>query len=361
LCKDVGMDENSPYLYNLFCIHHAETCFIAFDEKTGSPVGYMLGFIPPNRPDTYFVWQIGASKATQGSGLARQLLDRAVAQCDVNYVEASVTPSNIASNKFFQKFATNRGVGWTLDDQWMLEKDFPKTSESHEGEPLYRIGPLSQRESPRVSGRSLNDAHGSISRSSVLPCTFNLDTKKEMVATPSSSSTVGETREVEIRLAAPGDGASMWQLCKDVGMDENSPYLYNLFCNEYSDTCLVAIDQKSQSPVGYMLGYIPPTHPDTYFVWQIGALPSMPGSGLTQHFVEKAVSHCGATFVQASVTPSNIASNKFFQKFAKRHEATWTLDDQWMPAEDFPKGGMSHEREALYKIGPLDMARSSSQ
>jgi L-2,4-diaminobutyric acid acetyltransferase len=280
----------------------------------------------------------------------------------VTHVEASVTPSNIASNKFFQKLAKNRGAAWTLDDQWMPADDFPKVSASHEREALYRIGPLAEGVVPRLFRPPAIFAHGSMPRASALPCVLNLGTSKGTLK-PSSKlaqeQVFGERRSFQIRLVVPGDGANMWQLCKEVGMDENSPYLYNLFCIDYADTCLIAIDEKSQSVVGYMLGYIPPTRQDTYFVWQIGALPNLQGSGLVQHLLDRAVAHCGVTHVEASVTPSNIASNKFFQKFAKYHGVAWTLDEQWMPAEDFPKVSMSHEREALYRIGPLGIDRPS--
>jgi len=201
-------------------------------------------------------------------------------------------------------------------------------------------------------------ANGSLPWTSPLPCTLNLSTKNP---TRKSQSGLGQgegpqqnRRNYQIRLVKPGDGLSMWQICKEVGMDENSPYLYNLFCNYFADSCVLAIDEWSGNPVGYMLGFVPPERRDTYFVWQIGAVRSTQGNGLAHHLLERAVAHCGSTHVEASVTPSNVASNKFFQKFAKRRNASWTLDENWMPAEHFPAVSKeNHEREALYRIGPF--------
>lgn len=187
-------------------------------------------------------------------------------------------------------------------------------------------------------------AQGSLPGISPLPCSLNLSSKNAVGKTHSNYS---------VRVCEPGDGKNMWSICNEVGMDENSPYLYNLFSTMHSQTCVIATDEESGNPVGYILGFIPPERPDTYFVWQIGAVSSTRGTGLAHHMLDRIVKHSGSTHVEASVTPDNIASNKFFQKFAKQRDAAYTLDEQWMPAEHFPSTSQDHEREALYRIGPI--------
>ena len=51
-----ALDDNSMYCNLLQCSHFASTCALA--EIDGKPVGWISGYLPPEKPDTLFVWQV---------------------------------------------------------------------------------------------------------------------------------------------------------------------------------------------------------------------------------------------------------------------------------------------------------------
>jgi len=160
-----------------------------------------------------------------------------------------------------------------------------------------------------------------------------------------------------IRSVKPGDGMAMWQLARSNGLDDNSPYMYALYCLHYGDKCVLAESEATGEPVAYILAHSPPARPETYFVWQVGTSPSTRGTGLTVAMLDAAVTHGGSTHVEASSTPANIASNKFFQKYARHRGCEWDLSEDWIPMEHLTMpsrgGSMMHQREDLYRVGPF--------
>ncbi|CAE8605181.1 unnamed protein product, partial [Polarella glacialis] len=60
LAQTAGLDVNSPYCYNLFCMSFCETVVVAEQQlvpgRAPEVVGYVMGFRPPGRLGTYFVW-----------------------------------------------------------------------------------------------------------------------------------------------------------------------------------------------------------------------------------------------------------------------------------------------------------------
>src|SRR3546814_13200500 len=50
-----ALDDNSLYCNLLQCSHFAGTCALA--EIDGRAVGWISGYLPPEKPDTLFVWQ----------------------------------------------------------------------------------------------------------------------------------------------------------------------------------------------------------------------------------------------------------------------------------------------------------------
>lgn len=142
LVRDSGsLDLNSPYAYLLACRHHGATSLIVTDD--GEPVGFVVAYRPPEQQDTVFVWQIAVSPLRRGRGLGRHmlhaLLERLVPE-GVRYLEATVTPSNTASDRLFRGVATDFGVD--CDESLCFAADeFPEGA-AHEEELLYRIGPL---------------------------------------------------------------------------------------------------------------------------------------------------------------------------------------------------------------------------
>lgn len=159
------------------------------------------------------------------------------------------------------------------------------------------------------------------------------------------------TEAVSIGPVTPGDGAEMWKLVKDgVGLDENSSYAYLLLCKLFSGTCLAA--RRGGQLVGFVVAFRPPERQEAVFVWQIGVASHMRGQGLASRLLDALVDRSGrkgVRYLQASVTPSNGASQALFRGFARRHGVACEVTP-FLDAELFPDG---HEAEELFTIGPL--------
>ena len=134
------LEANSGYAYLLVCSHFAATSLIA--EEDDELLGFVTGYRPPSHPASVFVWQIGIAAHARGRGLASVLLDELVAlpACDgVQYLEATVTPSNVPSRKLFLGFARRHGAPCRIAEGFTAD-EFPEAR--HESEQLYQIGPL---------------------------------------------------------------------------------------------------------------------------------------------------------------------------------------------------------------------------
>lgn len=136
-CKP--LDENSCYAYLLLCEHFVDTCVIA--EHDGDLVGFVSAYIPPNKIDRVFVWQVAVKPTARGAGLGGSMLMDLLLRdaCKrVKYLETTVSPSNKASARMFEKLAQRMNtdcVRGPLFDKNAFDVD-------HEEEVLYRIGPL---------------------------------------------------------------------------------------------------------------------------------------------------------------------------------------------------------------------------
>ncbi|WP_172638861.1 diaminobutyrate acetyltransferase [Streptomyces tailanensis] len=136
------LDLNSSYSYLLWCRDFADTSAVARDE-TGEPVGFVTGYVRPERPDTLLVWQVAVDEAHRGRGLAAALLDgltaRVARRQALTTVETTITPGNTASERLFAAYAERHGA--SIERTVLFEAaDFPDGS--HEPEVLHRIGPL---------------------------------------------------------------------------------------------------------------------------------------------------------------------------------------------------------------------------
>ena len=65
--------------------------------------------------------------------------------------------------------------------------------------------------------------------------------------------------------------------------------------------------------------------------------------------LDELVERTGATHLEATVTPSNLASETLFRRFGARNGAP-VATDELFSEELFPPG---HEAEILFRIGPL--------
>lgn len=136
------LDLNSSYSYLLWCRDFAGTSAVARDGE-GRPVGFVTGYVRPERPDTLLVWQVAVDAAQRGRGLAGALLDGLTARVGLRHplttVETTITPGNTASERLFASFAARHGAPVGREVLFAAGQ-FPDGP--HDPEVLYRIGPL---------------------------------------------------------------------------------------------------------------------------------------------------------------------------------------------------------------------------
>ena len=122
------------------CVTH-EVDVIA--EKDGKVVGSVSGYIPPQEPDTFFLWQVAADSSARGTGLGTAMIHFILtsAACKpVRFLNTTITEDNEASWGLFKGIA--KKLGAELNSEVMFDKERHFTGE-HDSEMLVRIGPFS--------------------------------------------------------------------------------------------------------------------------------------------------------------------------------------------------------------------------
>lgn len=128
----------------------------------------------------------------------------------------------------------------------------------------------------------------------------------------------------------------------------NSRYTYFLLAKHFQQTCLVA--QHRGKIVAFASGYTPPTCIDTFFCWEIVVDEAFRGKGLQKLLLLKQLELTGATYLEATVNPSNSACKNGFLSIAKMLN-TSHQESVLFKEEDFENDG--HEAELLIRIGPI--------
>lgn len=168
---------------------------------------------------------------------------------------------------------------------------------------------------------------------------------------------VGLTGPVELSAPSANDAAAVHELiarCKP--LDLNSTYAYLLLCYHFSDTCVIArVDKKV---VGFISGYVLPNDLQTFFVWQVAVHPDARGAQLgvrmLVHLLRRKRVSGTVRFMETTVSPSNTASRRMFQRVANEISAPI---EQQMLFDRSAFGNEEHEEEVLLKIGPFVAAR----
>ncbi|NBE96625.1 diaminobutyrate acetyltransferase [Nonomuraea sp. KC401] len=144
------------------------------------------------------------------------------------------------------------------------------------------------------------------------------------------------------------DGRELWRITRDSKiLDLNSPYSYVLWCRDFADTSVVARGENGVR--GFITGFIRPREPETLFVWQVAVGEEWRGRSLASRMLGY-LAGTGCRFMEATVTPDNIASDRLFTAFAREQGAD--LERRPLLGEElFPQ---DHQAEVLYRIGPLD-------
>lgn len=134
------LDVNSVYNYLLLCAHFERTCVVV--ENEGEIAAYVSGYIKPDDPEVFFVWQVAVGKAGRGRGLGKRMLHHLVERhyCQATrYMETTITPDNDASWALFRSFARDRDA--PCQDRVLFASEHFGT-EGHAPEHLLRIGPF---------------------------------------------------------------------------------------------------------------------------------------------------------------------------------------------------------------------------
>ncbi|HKJ42840.1 MAG TPA: diaminobutyrate acetyltransferase [Sunxiuqinia sp.] len=135
------LDTNSVYCNLLQATHFADTSMCA--RKDGKLVGFVSGYLIPNRPDTLFIWQVAVDESARGMGLASKMLDKIITRqvCkNVNFLETTITDSNDSSWRLFDKLAKQLKAGTNTSTAFHKDKHF---NGHHDSEQLLRVGPIS--------------------------------------------------------------------------------------------------------------------------------------------------------------------------------------------------------------------------
>ncbi len=162
-----------------------------------------------------------------------------------------------------------------------------------------------------------------------------------------------QLKNTTLRPPRATEGTAVWTFIRDVGnLDLNSAYCYMMLCDYFKDTCLIA--EADGELVGFVSAFQPPNKPDTLFIWQVAVAASERGKGLSKAMLDGLISRIEweeNLFIEATISPSNLASHALFNGLAKRYDAELGISAgysaQWFPAES------NHEDELLYRVGPI--------
>ncbi|WP_268753434.1 diaminobutyrate acetyltransferase [Alkalihalobacillus trypoxylicola] len=147
------------------------------------------------------------------------------------------------------------------------------------------------------------------------------------------------------------DGAAMWQIVNETSLDQNSAYKYIMMADFFADTCLVA--KQNDELIGFVTAFRQPNQENTLFIWQIGVKPSAQGQGIASKLLKnllKTEFSPEIRFIEATITPSNQASQALFKSLA-RDKKTECKIEPYFNEGLFP--GDHHEEELMFRIGPV--------
>ncbi len=119
------LDANSLYCNLLQCTHFAETCVVV--ERDEGIVGWVSGYIRPDRPDTLFIWQVAVAPEARGLGLGgrmiREILSRDICR-NVTTLHTTVTASNAPSRALFRQLAKDLNADLNERECFQEEQHF---------------------------------------------------------------------------------------------------------------------------------------------------------------------------------------------------------------------------------------------
>lgn len=159
---------------------------------------------------------------------------------------------------------------------------------------------------------------------------------------------------IVFRAPNENDGAAIWNLVRETGvLDLNSAYSYLMLCKFFTKTCLVA--EKDNAIIGFVSAFELPDDPKVIFVWQIAVAHSSRGKGLGKSLLlELLKRNEHYRFLEATISPSNKASQALFHKLAEELDTECQVFECFS-ADLFPleHTNSRHETELTHRIGPF--------
>lgn len=171
---------------------------------------------------------------------------------------------------------------------------------------------------------------------------------------PANNQSVTDSPPTEINIRTPTvrDASHIERLVADTRvLDRNSCYCYLLICRDFAETCVVA--EANGKLVGFTTAYKPPNNSRVIFVWQVAIDATVRRQGLALQMLRHLLTLPACTnvqFLEATVSPSNLASRRLFFRLAESLSAPCRVETGFT-AEHF--GGVDHEEEELFRIGPI--------
>lgn len=139
------LDPNSLYCNLLHCTHFSGTSIAAVHHDSQGQehlLGFISAYLPPDQPDTLFIWQVAVADAARGQGLAKRMLNvilQRPACAAVRYLDTTITPGNQASWALFESWARDHEAPTERRVLFERERHFEGR---HDDECLMRIGPF---------------------------------------------------------------------------------------------------------------------------------------------------------------------------------------------------------------------------
>lgn len=156
--------------------------------------------------------------------------------------------------------------------------------------------------------------------------------------------------EISYRRPESTDGAQVNALIERCPpLDINSVYCNLIQCQDFSETSIIAQNEKSEI-VGFISGYVPPKRQRTLFIWQVALDSNYRGKGIASEMLSRLFSRdTELRYMETTISPSNTSSQKLFKSFFDKHHMALETRTLFESGTHFPD---SHEDEVLYRAGP---------
>ncbi len=134
------LDSNSLYANLLQCTHFSQTCALAQDDE--GVLAWVSGYLLPEQPEVYFLWQVAAHPRARGRGVPMQLITAILKRrvCSgVTRLATTITADNSASWKLFSRVSQKLGAPMGREHWFDRDRHF---AGRHDSEHLVTIGPI---------------------------------------------------------------------------------------------------------------------------------------------------------------------------------------------------------------------------